>query len=85
MDRIDSRTPLNDLYEIAKKTVCELDKGDVFIVQSLFRGFEWQRILIRNRIKLGSMFLNFAESNGKPLIQVREKTSQNQQKYEKIL
>ncbi len=82
---IDSNTTLEVLFEIAKKTLNELNMEEEFIVKELFRGFEWNRIAKGNRITLGSMFLNFSLVEGEKIIKKLDKTSQNQQRYLKIV
>ncbi|MEW8980843.1 MAG: DUF1413 domain-containing protein [Bacillus anthracis] len=74
-------TSLEELFTIAKNTIKELDQGEEFIVKDLFRGFEWGRITKGNRTKLGSMFFNFSQHEGKGEILGIGKTPQNQQKY----
>lgn len=82
--RIDSNTSLKELMEIAKVTVAELRQDEQFLVKSLFRGFEWERIGKGNRTKLGSMFFNYAGNEGNSLILPLGKTPQNQQMYRKL-
>lgn len=60
----------------------EVHSGEEFIVRDLFRGFEWNRIPRGDRTKLGSMFLVYAQNNG-DLIEILDKTPQNQQRYRK--
>lgn len=82
--RIDSNTELQELFDIAKETVNELETGEEFIVKDLFRGFEWNRIQKGYRTKLGSVFLMFSQYEGKSIVKALDKTPQNQQKYIKL-
>ncbi|MGN7299087.1 DUF1413 domain-containing protein [Ferdinandcohnia sp. SAFN-114] len=82
--KIDINTSLEELLVIAKDTIKEIEKGEEFIVKELFRGFEWNRIGKGNRTKLGAMFFNFAENEGKQHLKGIGKTPQNQQKYRKL-
>lgn len=82
--RVDSVTSLEELSRIAKETLKEVDSGEEFIVKELFRGFEWNRIAKGNRTKLGSIFFNYANNEGRKWILALGKTPQNQQKYQKL-
>ncbi|WP_079913055.1 single-stranded DNA-binding protein [Paenibacillus sp. 32352] len=82
--RIDSNTSLQDLMDVAKKTITELDQGEEFLVKDLFRGFEWNRIGKGDRTKLGSMFYNYVLNHASTIINPLGKTAQNQQRYEKL-
>ena len=81
---INLNTSLIELFEIAKTTLEETEKDEVFTVKELFRGFEWNRISKGNRTKLGSMFFLFSKNQGSSIIISIEKTLQNQQKYRKL-
>jgi len=67
--KIDCNTSLKDLLQIAK---------------DLFRSFEWNRIDVGNRSRLGAMFFNFSKNDDKLIIVRIGKTPQNQQKYRKL-
>lgn len=81
---VTSNTSLDELFEIVKSTLAELNTGEEFIVKELFRGFEWNRIAKGTRTKLGSMVFNFANHEGSTIIGPLGKTPQNQQKYKKL-
>lgn len=81
--KISSNTSLQQLFDIAKASVNEVDSGEKFIVKDLFRGFEWNRIGKGNRTKLGAMFFAYAKDQGTQYIDVLSKTPQNQQIYMK--
>lgn len=69
---------------MALTSLDDVSQGEKFIVKDLFRGFEWNRIPVGNRTKLGSMFLNKATEENSYLIKPLDKTPQNQQIYEKL-
>ena len=76
---------INDLLQIAIEETINLESGEKFLLKDLFKGYEWNRILRKDRLLLGTLFLNFVNSkeNDKHIKTV-EKTSSNQQKYEKV-
>ena len=78
---ITSDTSLNDLFEIAVKTINSLSPNEEFIVKDLFRGFEWNRIPKGNRTKLGSLFFSYVNSDKCENVIALDKTAQNQQRY----
>ena len=80
---ITQNTNPQNLMKLAQKAVKELRPGEQFIVKDLFRGFEWQRIPVSYRARLGSMFLSYAVGLGSYELLVCGKTPQKQQIYEK--
>ncbi|GAB6428023.1 single-stranded DNA-binding protein [Bacillus luti] len=82
--KITAATSLEDLLANAKQSLKDVEQGEVFLVKDLFRGFEWNRIPVGNRTKLGSMFLNYSQHEGNGSLEKLDKTPQNQQKYKKI-
>jgi len=71
---------VNELLELAIKETEKLLDGEVFLVKELFKGYEWNRIPRKDRLLLGTLFLNYVNKNDGS-IQVIEKTSSGQQKY----
>jgi len=74
---------VNELLEEAIKETENLNDGEVFLVKDLFKGYIWNRIPRKDRLLLGTLFLNYVnrmECN----INAIEKTSSNQQRYEKV-
>ncbi|MGI6748358.1 MULTISPECIES: single-stranded DNA-binding protein [Bacillota] len=74
---------VNELLEEAIKETENLNEGEVFLVKDLFKGYVWNRIPRKDRLLLGTLFLNYVnkmEGNIKAI----EKTSSNQQRYEKV-
>ena len=76
---ITSNTSVEHLFYESVNTLSYLHPGEIFTVKQLFRGFDWKRITTGNRIKLGSMFFNYANNNGSSIIKPLGKTPQNQQ------
>lgn len=60
-----------------------LKVGEVFLVKDLFKGYEWNRIPRKNRLLIGTLFLNYVNSSNNNEIEAIDKTSSNQQKYRK--
>lgn len=71
---------VNELLELALKETENLNDGEVFLVKELFKGYEWNRILRKDRLLLGTLFLNHVNANAGKL-QPIEKTTSGQQKY----
>ncbi|MGI6728264.1 MAG: single-stranded DNA-binding protein [Anaerovoracaceae bacterium] len=74
---------VNKLLDEAIKEAEKLNEGEVFLVKDLFKGYVWNRIPRKDRLLLGTLFLNQVNKiDGN--IKAIEKTSSNQQKYKKI-
>lgn len=71
---------VNDILNIAIKESENLNKGEIFLVRELFKGYEWNRISRSKRLLIGTLFLNYVNSS-RCSIQAIEKTSSGQQKY----
>lgn len=77
---------INDLLQIAIEETVNLEPAEKFLLKDLFKGYEWNRILRKDRLLLGTLFLNYVNSKeNDKCIKTVEKTSSNQQKYEKIV
>ena len=74
---------VNELLEEAIRETENLNEGEVFLVKDLFKGYIWNRIPRKDRLLLGTLFLNRV-SKMKGNIKTIEKTSSNQQKYKKV-
>jgi len=61
-----------------------INEGEIFLVRDLFKGYEWNRISLRDCLFLGALFLNFVKKTGGSIV-VFEKTSSRQQKYKKTI
>jgi len=73
---------VNELLEKATKEIEDLFVGEVFLVKDLFKGYEWNRIPRKDRLLLGTLFLNRVNKMGGKLKAI-EKTASNQQKHNK--
>ncbi len=73
---------VNEFLDIAKGEMKNLDKGEIFLLRDLFKGYEWNRISRSDRLLLGTLFLNFIKTTESDIIPI-EKTSSGQQKYKK--
>lgn len=71
---------INALLETAIEETRQLNKGEIFLLRDLFKGYEWNRISRSNRLLLGTLFLNKISSDDFG-VDVHEKTSSGQQKY----
>ncbi|MDR1629156.1 MAG: single-stranded DNA-binding protein [Oscillospiraceae bacterium] len=74
---------VNDLLTIAQNEINYVNVGETFLLKELFKGYEWNRIKISDRLLLGTLFLNYANTNADKIIALK-KTSSNQQKYKRI-
>lgn len=76
---------MKDVNSILKTALWEtknLQTDEEFLVKDLFKGYEWNRIPFKDRLLLGTLFLNAVTSE--PLgVEAIKKTSSNQQKYRK--
>mgnify|MGYP000884028619 FL=1 len=73
----------NDLLVQAIEETKYLNTNEIFLVRDLFKGYEWNRISISDRLLLGTLFLNYVHTSGTHLEPI-EKTSSGQQKYKAI-
>ncbi|MDD2216226.1 MAG: single-stranded DNA-binding protein [Eubacteriales bacterium] len=75
---------VNELLVEAIRETENLNEGEVFLVKDLFKGYAWNRITRKDRLLLGTLFLNWVnKTDGN--IKAIEKTSSNQQRYEKYI
>lgn len=72
----------NELLEIAKEELKNLNSKEIFLVRDLFKGYEWNRISRSNRLLLGALFINYIKSTDIGIVPI-EKTSSGQQRYRK--
>ena len=71
---------VNELLEQAVKETEEMKAGEVFLVKDLFKGYIWNRIPVKDRLLLGTLFLNHVNKLKGNLVAV-DKTSSHQQRY----
>lgn len=72
------------LLDQAFNELVNLNPGEVFLVKDLFKGYQWKRYSISNRITLGSLFFHHANTTHSDIIKPLEKTKQKQQIYQKL-
>lgn len=74
---------VNFLLEEAIIETENIAEGEVFLVKDLFKGYIWHRIPLKDRLLLGTLFLNYVHKiNGG--LRAIEKTPSNQQQYKKF-
>lgn len=71
---------VNELLDKAIDEVKNLYEEEVFLLRDLFKGYEWSRIPIKDRLLLGTLFLNYINKTNIGVLAI-EKTSSGQQKY----
>ena len=71
---------VNKLLDEAIKEIASLKDGEIFLVKDLFKGYLWNRVPRKDRLLLGTLFLNQVNKGIKAI----EKTSSNQQRYMKV-
>ncbi len=76
-------TDVNMLLAESIKEAQNLYEGEVFLVKDLFKGYVWNRIPRKDRLLLGTLFLNSVNQMDADLKAI-EKTSSNQQKYMRV-
>ena len=74
---------VNELLEEAIRETENLNEDEVFLVKDLFKGYVWNRIPRKDRLLLGTLFLNYVNMT-EGSIKAIENTSSNQQRYKKI-
>lgn len=78
---------MSNVDNLLSQAIKEVENGvqidEEFLVKDLFKGYEWKRIPIKDRLLLGTLFLNFVNKKNGSSIKAIEKTSSNQQKYKK--
>jgi len=49
----------NELLEIEKEELKNLNSDEIFLVRNLFKGYEWNRRSRSNRLLLDTLFINY--------------------------
>lgn len=73
----------NEWLKQACNEIKHLQSGETFLVKELFKGYLWNRISKSERLTLGTLFLNYAQNDGRALIEPLGKSSANQQIYKR--
>lgn len=71
---------VNDLLDKVITEVKNFYVEEIFLLRDLFKGYEWSRIPIKDRLLLGTLFLNYINKPNIGVVAI-EKTSSGQQKY----
>lgn len=74
---------VNDLLSYAVLESEKVLSDEFFLVKDLFKGYEWNRIPRKDRLLLGTLFLNYVNKEKNNIVPI-EKTSSGQQRYKKI-
>lgn len=77
---------MNRVDNYLRQALAELDKlntGEVFFVRELWKGYEWNRIPIEERLLLGRVFYNDVTQQDPCPVTILDKTKAGQQKYQK--
>lgn len=72
---------VSSLMDYAQKETAHIVSEEKFLVKDLFKGYEWNRIPIAERLRLGAMFFEYAKTT-LDIIPI-SKSSSKQQIYEK--
>nr|WP_312579318.1 single-stranded DNA-binding protein [Sedimentibacter sp.] len=71
---------INELLNITKAEISKLDSAEIFLLTDLYKGYEWNRISISDRLLLGTLFLNYVITDNIGVVPI-EKTSSGQQRH----
>ncbi|SDM72065.1 protein of unknown function [Fictibacillus solisalsi] len=71
----------HELLKKALEEISHLHEDEEFLVKDLFKGYEWKRIPLNERLRLGVLFLNEVMTRYEPSIEILEKSPSNQQIY----
>ena len=73
---------VNELLDAAIQETEDLVPGEIFLVKDLFKGYIWNRIPVKDRLLLGTLFLNHVHKSKGNLLAI-DKTSSHQQRYQR--
>lgn len=76
----DKMMTVNELLNLAVSEAANLNHGETFLLRDLFKGYEWNRISRKDRLLLGTLFLNYV-NHEECVITPLEKASSGQQQY----
>ena len=80
---MDDSTSMTYLLVVAKSALNDLLPGDEFMVEDLFRPFEWKRLDLEIHEDLERLFSDYADNEGASIIEVLGETDSLQQLYRK--
>ena len=73
---------LDHLMKEAEKEIKELKTNEEFVLKDLFKGYEWNRIPVKERTSLGALFSEYSATKHSH-VQIVEGTA-GQTKYKKV-
>jgi hypothetical protein len=73
---------LEKLLNAALEEIKNLENNEIFLLKDLYKGYVWNRIPVKHRLILGTLFLEQIKKDNVS-VEVIEKTSSKQQKYRK--
>lgn len=74
---------VNNFLDYAIDESKNITTNEFFLLKELFKGYVWNRIPLKDRLLLGTLYLNYINKINGSIIPF-EKTSSGQQKYKKI-
>lgn len=80
---MDDSTSMTYLLVVAKSALNDLLPGEEFMVEDLFRPFEWKRLDLEIHEDLERLFSDYADNEGASIIEVLGETDSLQQLYRK--
>lgn len=80
---IDDSTSMTYLLVVAKSALNDLLPGEEFMVEDLFRPFEWKRLDLEIHEDLERLFFDYANNEGASIIEVIGEIDSLQQLYRK--
>lgn len=80
---MDDSTSMTYLLVVAKSALNDLLPGEEFMVEDLFRPFEWKRLDLEIHEDLERLFSDYADNEGASIIEVLRETDSLQQLYRK--
>ncbi|MGI6502166.1 MAG: DUF1413 domain-containing protein [Anaerostipes sp.] len=69
---------INKLLDETVQETENLEEWEIFLVKDLFKGYIWNRIAVKDRILLGTLFLHYV-NQGKNYLHAINKTSSHHQ------
>ncbi|MFI3214474.1 MAG: single-stranded DNA-binding protein [Eubacteriales bacterium] len=74
----------NDLLSYAIGEIENIKVGEKILLKDLFKGYEWNRIARKDRLLLGTLFLNSVNNNQIKNLSTYTKSASGQQQYVRI-
>jgi len=71
-------------FQKALNEITKLYSGEIFLVKDLFKGYEWNRLQLNDRLLLGKLFYDRITKQYLETVIPIDKNGSNQQKYKKL-